>query len=71
MTLGDLIEDLQQLAEEHGKEIEIDINIEADPMSTMNIADAVAHNLDNTAFWIKTDTRMGKDSRNLLSLHFS
>lgn len=65
MTLGQLIEDLQVLEENYGKWIEVDINIEPDPMSTVNETDAVAHELelDKSKKWIERG--------NVLSLFFS
>ena len=65
MTLGQLIEDLQVLEENYGKWIEVDINIEPDPMSTVNETDAVAHELElyKSKKWIERG--------NVLSLFFS
>ena len=71
MTLGQLIEKLQSLAEEHGNDIDIDINIEADPES-MEGFDAIAFELIRTAVFPKTDNVHGKPiQENSLGLYFS
>ena len=67
MTLGQLIKQLQRLAEEHGNDIDIDINIEADPECTVGL-DAIAFELTRTALFPKTDEKFGKPIQNKSSL---
>jgi len=70
MTLGELIDSLQKLAEEHGKEVEVDINIKADPECLVG-HDAYAHELVSSDAYPLLDTRNGKDSKWNLGLYFS
>ena len=70
MTLGELIDSLQKLAEEHGKEVEVDINIKADPECLVGHY-AYAHELVSSDAYPLLDTRNGKDSKWNLGLYFS